>query len=156
MRCCSKFHRMFSIVVFYICPFQHESNYCMTFFLLHFNWIGWIAHCWCLLLHFYCYCSQIISICIDKYDLPNGCLPCKIVNRFARKILQKKRNFPHTWFQWATNQTSAHTNGQCKNRIPIPMNENPLNVLFLFLKLYRLYLNFLGVKLLFITWFFSH
>lgn len=55
----------------------------------------WNAH----VVLFHCYCSQIISICIDKYDLrgvfenekkiceDSCCLPREIVNDVAREIV---------------------------------------------------------------------
>lgn len=71
-----------------------------------------------LWLSFYCISTELAAVCssifiviahklflfalINAIYLVNGCLPCETVNRFARKI-EKKRNFLHTWFQWATN-----------------------------------------------------
>lgn len=64
--CCTKFHREFRYMVFIIIIIfsahfkTNKSSIALTFFLLHFIKVA---------ADFHCYCSQIISICIDKYDL---------------------------------------------------------------------------------------
>lgn len=102
---------MYKWRVVFVCALHKVPSwafrYMVIFFLLYFsvglpilmrikNVLHWLSfyciinwlRCGCSLFH--CYCSQIISICIDKYDLDlvNCCLPREIVNlSFARKKL---------------------------------------------------------------------